>query len=176
MGRWKKGFFFFEKNHDHLKAKCHFQIFVNSFFSVFEPLLWLFGGLCAKCPFYNKKKYFQIKIHGQIFSQSWPLLNPFYSGPIVQWWPLERVREGRTGLEQIWCDGYYFDGEWRRRLMIILWTSMLSKPNQSNAKLRNANLSSVWRQTLERVKWDQIWCDGYYFDGEWRPRLMILGR
>ena len=35
--------------------------------------------LCAR--FWNS----MIRIHGQIISQSWPLLTPFYSGPIVHW-------------------------------------------------------------------------------------------
>ena len=31
------------------------KIFVNSYFSDFEPFFLLFGGVCAKCPFYKKE-------------------------------------------------------------------------------------------------------------------------
>ena len=44
-------------------------------------LIWVIGELrelCAK--FWNS----MIKIHGEIISQSWPLLTLFYSGPIVE--------------------------------------------------------------------------------------------
>ena len=33
------------------------KIFVNSYFSDFKPFLLVFGGLCAKCPFYKKNQY-----------------------------------------------------------------------------------------------------------------------
>ena len=113
------------------------KIFVNLYFSDFEPSFWLFGGLCSKCPFYKnyqflREEFFETsldlsnqpqqvfwiyfsffkylfsifvflsvigelrelcvkfwnsvtKIHGEIISQSCPLLTPFYSGPIVHW-------------------------------------------------------------------------------------------
>ena len=35
------------------------KIFVNFYFSDFEPSCLLFGGLCSKCPFYKKEFFLQ---------------------------------------------------------------------------------------------------------------------
>ena len=111
------------------------KIFVNLYFSDFEPFFLLFGGVCAKCSFYKEEFFLQEdffetnldlrkhpqqvfwifslffkhmcsifvficvfgelrelcakilnfwnNIHREIICQSWPLLTPFYSGPIV---------------------------------------------------------------------------------------------
>ena len=47
------------------------------FIFVFIWVIWELRELCLK--FWNS----MIKIHGEIISQSWPLLTLFYSGPIV---------------------------------------------------------------------------------------------
>ena len=49
------------------------KIFVNFNFSDFEPLFRLFGGLCAKCPFYNKKVIFT---RGIFWDQPWLAQTP----------------------------------------------------------------------------------------------------
>jgi len=49
------------------------------FIFVFIWVIWELRELCLK--FWNS----MIKIHGEIISQSWPLLTLFYSGPIVDW-------------------------------------------------------------------------------------------
>ena len=36
-------------------GKNPLKIFVNLYFSDFEPFFLLFGGVCAKCPFYKTK-------------------------------------------------------------------------------------------------------------------------
>ena len=129
------------------------KIFVNLYFSDFEPSCLLFGGLCSKCPFYRNKlflreeflkpiltwtntpqqffwNYFSLfkslfsififiwvigklrelcakfwnsmtKIHGEIFCQSWPLLTPFCSGPIVHWFNFFQVRVFNWALKAL---------------------------------------------------------------------------
>ena len=52
------------------------------FIFVFIWVIWELRELCWK--FWNS----MIKIHGEIISQSWPLLTLFYSGPIVHWYAL----------------------------------------------------------------------------------------
>ena len=75
---------FFDTN---LVCEKHPQEVFWIYFTLFKYLFsifvfsWVIGELrelCAK--FWNS----MIKIHGEIIFQSWPLLTPFYSGPIVQ--------------------------------------------------------------------------------------------
>ena len=79
MGRWKWEFFILTCANTPNRFFGLFSHFSNICFSYFFIwVIWELRELCAK--FWNS----MIKIHGQIISQSWPLLNPFYSGPIVQ--------------------------------------------------------------------------------------------
>ena len=79
------------------------KVFVNLYFSDFEPIFWRFQVRYTKCLFYKKRltdanttnmffgffslklcaKFWNsmIRIHGKIFSQKWPLLTPLCSGP-----------------------------------------------------------------------------------------------
>ena len=58
-----------------------FPPFFKYLFFIFV-FIWVIGELRELClKFWNS----MIKIHGEIISQSWPLLILFYSGPIVHW-------------------------------------------------------------------------------------------
>ena len=86
---YKEEFFlqedFFETNLDLRKHPQQvfwiFSLFFKHMCSIFV-FICVFGELRELCA---KILNFWTNIHREIICQSWPLLTPFYSGPIVQW-------------------------------------------------------------------------------------------